>query len=27
VLSEAHKYDLRTGTFQEGWDGFLRQSA
>jgi radical SAM protein with 4Fe4S-binding SPASM domain len=25
VLSEAHKYDLRTGTFQEGWDGFLRQ--
>ena len=25
VLSEAHKYDLRSGTFREGWDAFLRQ--
>jgi radical SAM protein with 4Fe4S-binding SPASM domain len=25
VLSEAHKYELREGTFREGWDGFLRQ--
>jgi radical SAM protein with 4Fe4S-binding SPASM domain len=25
VLSEAHKYDVRGGSFAEGWDGFLRQ--
>jgi radical SAM protein with 4Fe4S-binding SPASM domain len=25
VLSEAHKYDTRAGSFLEGWDGFLRQ--
>jgi radical SAM protein with 4Fe4S-binding SPASM domain len=25
VLSEAHKYDVRAGTFREGWEGFLRQ--
>jgi radical SAM protein with 4Fe4S-binding SPASM domain len=25
VLSEAHKYDIRTGTFREGWDTFLRE--
>jgi radical SAM protein with 4Fe4S-binding SPASM domain len=25
VLSEAHKYDLRGGSFREGWDGFLDQ--
>ena len=25
VLSETHKYDLRTGSFREGWEGFLRQ--
>jgi radical SAM protein with 4Fe4S-binding SPASM domain len=25
VLSEAHKYDVRGGTFLEGWEQFLRQ--
>jgi radical SAM protein with 4Fe4S-binding SPASM domain len=25
VLSEAHKYDLRAGSFQDGWTGFLHQ--
>jgi radical SAM protein with 4Fe4S-binding SPASM domain len=25
VLSEAHKYDIRTGSFREGWEGFLHQ--
>jgi radical SAM protein with 4Fe4S-binding SPASM domain len=25
VLSEAHKYDTRAGTFREGWETFLRQ--
>lgn len=25
VLSEAHKYDVRAGTFREGWEEFLRQ--
>src|SRR5262245_61436651 len=25
VLSEAHKYDLRRGSFSEGWRGFLLQ--
>ncbi len=25
VLSEAHKYNIRGGSFREGWDGFLRQ--
>jgi radical SAM protein with 4Fe4S-binding SPASM domain len=25
VLSEAHKYDIRSGTFREGWDTFLLQ--
>jgi radical SAM protein with 4Fe4S-binding SPASM domain len=25
VLSEAHKYDIRTGTFREGWETFLRE--
>jgi radical SAM protein with 4Fe4S-binding SPASM domain len=25
VLSEAHKYDLRAGSFREGWEGFLHQ--
>src|SRR5258708_3457502 len=23
VLSEAHKYDIRTGSFRDGWEGFL----
>ena len=23
VLSEAHKYDIRSGSFREGWQGFL----
>jgi radical SAM protein with 4Fe4S-binding SPASM domain len=25
VLSEAHKYDVRAGSFRDGWDGFLHQ--
>jgi len=25
VLSEAHKYDIRAGSFRDGWDGFLHQ--
>jgi radical SAM protein with 4Fe4S-binding SPASM domain len=25
VLSEAHKYDIRTGNFRDGWEGFLHQ--
>ena len=25
VLSEAHKYDIRGGSFRDGWDGFLHQ--
>ena len=25
VLSEAHKYDIRAGSFREGWEGFLHQ--
>ncbi len=25
VLSEAHKYDIRTGTFRDGWETFLRE--
>jgi radical SAM protein with 4Fe4S-binding SPASM domain len=25
VLSEAHKYDIRTGTFRDGWETFLRK--
>src|SRR4051812_10462348 len=25
VISEAHKYDLRAGTFREGWETFLHQ--
>ena len=25
VLSEAHKVDVRSGRFREGWEGFLRQ--
>ena len=23
MLSEAHKYDIRTGSFRDGWEGFL----
>jgi radical SAM protein with 4Fe4S-binding SPASM domain len=25
VLSEAHKYDIRAGSFRDGWGGFLHQ--
>jgi radical SAM protein with 4Fe4S-binding SPASM domain len=25
VISEAHKYDLRTGSFLDGWNGFLHR--
>jgi radical SAM protein with 4Fe4S-binding SPASM domain len=25
VLSEAHKYDVRAGSFRDGWNGFLHQ--
>ena len=25
VLSEAHKYDIRSGSFREGWEGFLHR--
>src|SRR5262245_8742915 len=25
VLSEAHKYDLRAGSFEDGWNGFLHR--
>jgi radical SAM protein with 4Fe4S-binding SPASM domain len=25
VLSEAHKYNVRTASFRDGWEGFLRQ--
>jgi radical SAM protein with 4Fe4S-binding SPASM domain len=25
VLSEAHKYDIRAGSFREGWEGFLHE--
>src|SRR4051812_26799680 len=25
VLSEAHKYDLRGGSFRDGWEGFVHQ--